>query len=165
MEIVRKDFASWMRDMDEFSYQMTWAAYGAGVFRSPETMFLSSEADRKGSNNITGFRSAEVDKLIEAEKGMNTMAERTAAYREIDRLVAAETPYAFLWMTAETRLLYWNKFGTPQTILGKYSDEEGILTYWWYDVDRAEELERAQAERTSLPVVPERIDYDTEMMK
>ena len=165
MEIVRKDFASWMRDMDEFSYQMTWAAYGAGVFRSPETMFLSSEADRKGSNNITGFRSAEVDKLIEAEKGMNTMAERTAAYREIDRLVAAETPYAFLWMTAETRLLYWNKFGTPQTILGKYSDEEGILTYWWYDVDRAEELERAQAERTCLPVVPERIDYDTEMMK
>lgn len=160
MEIVRKDFAGWMRDMDAFAFQMTWAAWGASVFRNPEPMFLSSEADRKGSNNITGFRSPAVDRLIAAEKGMRTMAERRAAYREIDRLVAAETPYAFLWMTDETRLLYWNKFGMPPGVLGKYSGEDGVLTYWWYDVDRADELKRAMAEKTCLPAVPERVTFE-----
>lgn len=160
MEISRKDFAGWMRDMDSFSFQMTWAAWGSSVFRNPETMFLSTEADRKGSNNVTGFKSAEVDRLIHAEKEMTTMAERMEAYRKIDALVTADVPYAFLWMTDETRLLYWNKFGMPETVIGKYSDEDGVLTYWWYDVDRADELKRAMAERSCLPSVPLRVGLD-----
>jgi microcin C transport system substrate-binding protein len=144
---------------------MTWASWGASVFRTPETMFLSSEADRKGASNITGFRSDAVDALIRAEKGYGTMAERQAAYREIDALAAAQVPYAFLWMTDETRLLYWNKFGMPRTVLGKYSDEDGVLTYWWYDADRAEELALAMERKMCLPAVKECIDYDAEVAR
>ena len=157
MSIVRKDFASWMRDMDEFAYDMTWAAWGAGTVKYPELSWLGAEADRKGSNNITGFKSGEVDSLIAAEKGMDDAAARLDVYRKIDSLVAAEVPYVLLWQTDSTRILYWNKFGMPKTVLSPYEREESALGYWWYDADRAEELERAIRENGFLPTIPETV--------
>lgn len=155
MTIVRKDFASWMRDMDEFAYDMTWAAWGAGTVKYPELSWLGAEADRKGSNNITGFKSAEVDRLIAEEKGFDDAAKRLDVYRKIDALVAAEVPYVLLWMTDSTRLLHWNKFGTPKGVLAPAQKEEAVLPYWWYDADRVEELERAMETDGFLPAVAE----------
>ena len=160
MEITRKDFAGWMRDMDAFNFEMTWASWGASIFRTPETQWLSSEADRKGSNNFVGFKSAAVDELIRREKGMKTMAERADAYRAIDRLVCEQVPYAFLWNTADKRILYWNKFGMPSTVMSRYGDEDSVLSYWWYDDDKAEELKDAMANHTCLPDVPLKVEFD-----
>ena len=165
MSIQRKDFAGWMRDMDEFNFDMTWQSWGSSIFKNPETMWLGSEAGRKGSNNTVGFKSDAVDAIIAAEKSMETMKERTQAYREIDALVAEQIPYAFLWQTDETRLLYWNKFGTPDTILSRYSNEECVFTYWWYDADRASELDAAMKSGRCLPSVPLKVDFDAVMSK
>ena len=158
MTIDRKDFASWMRDMDEFAYDMTWASWGAGTVKYPELAWLGAEADRKGSNNITGFKSAEVDRLIAAEKGMDDAAARLDAYRRIDALVAAQVPYVLLWQTDSTRLVYWNKFGMPEGILAPATREEAVLPYWWYDADRADELEWAMRNDAFLPTVPETVE-------
>ena len=160
MSIVRKDFANWMRDMDEFDFDMTWQSWGASTFRNPETSWLSSEADRKTSNNSVGFKSVEVDRLIEAEKRMKTFKEREEAYRQIDALIAAQHPYAFLWNISAHRLLYWNKFGVPDTVLGRRGREEDTLVYWWYDPDKAEELDRAVSHGGFLPAVPVEVDFD-----
>ncbi len=160
MKIVRKDFAGWMRDMDSFSFDMTWASWSAVVFRSLETMWSSAEAARRGSSNIAGFANAEVDAIIAAEKVMETMAERQDAYRRADAIIAREHPYALLWNTDTTRLLYWNKFGMPKTVLTRFSNEESILSYWWYDEDRARELEEARKARTCLPSVPLEVVFD-----
>ena len=160
MDIARKDFAGWMRDMDGFNFEMTWASWGGSTFRTPEITWLSAEADRKGSNNITGFKSAEVDELIKAEKLMMKMSDRADAYRRIDRLVTEQVPYVLLWNIAETRLLYWNKFGTPDAVLGKFSNEDCIFGYWWYDEDKAGELAEAVSNHECLPSVPLRVDYD-----
>ena len=160
MEIVRKDFAGWMRDMDTFSFDMTWAAWGASVFRNPETMWHSREGARNGGNNITGLSIPEVDALIEREKEMQSAADRENAYREIDSKIAAAVPYVLLWHTDEHRILYWNKFGTPETVLGRLGGEEGALAYWWYDEDRAEELAEAVNGGGFLPNVPLRVDFD-----
>ena len=157
MSIVRKDFASWMRDMDAFAFDMTWAAWGAGLVKYPEIAWSGAEADRKGSNNVTGFRNAEVDRLIAAEKGFARAADRLDAYRRIDALIAAEVPYVLLWQTDSTRLVYWNKFGMPQTVLSPVEREESALAYWWYDADRAEELDRAVPRGDFLPTVPETV--------
>ena len=160
MKIDTKDFAGWMRDMGTFNFDMTWSSMSASIFRAPEVVWASREADREQSNNIVGFKSAEVDRLIAAEKGMGTMAERVAAYRAIDALVAAECPYALLWQIDVTRLLCWNRFGMPATVLSKYGDESSALTYWWYDEDRDRELNRAIENHSFLPNVPESVDYD-----
>ncbi len=157
MTIERKDFAGWMRDMDSFSYDMTWAAWGAGVVKYPELVWASVEADRKGSNNITGFKSEEVDRLILAEKSFQKAADRREAYRKIDARVAAAVPYVLLWQTDSTRILYWNKFGMPETVLSPFEREESVLTYWWYDADRASELKRSISSGGFLPTIPETV--------
>jgi microcin C transport system substrate-binding protein len=160
MEIVRKDFAAWMRDMDDFNFDMTWAAWGAGRVKYPELSWSSREAARKGSNNITGFSDPVVDKLIDDEKKMSSMDERTEAYRQMDARIAATVPYVLLWQTDSTRLLYWNKFGTPPAVLSRLGREEAALSYWWYDMDKAEELFSAIGTGGCLPNVPEIVDFD-----
>ena len=44
--IDKKDWAAWARDMDEYNYDMTWAAWGAGIWKDPESMWHSKEANR-----------------------------------------------------------------------------------------------------------------------
>ena len=161
MDIVRKDFASWMRDMDSFSFDMTWASWSASIIRAPEMSWHSKEGRRSGGNNITGLSLPEVDAIIEKEKTMMSAAERNDAYRRIDRLVSDAVPYVLLWQTAECRMLYWNKFGMPASVFGRFGDESGVLGYWWYDDDRARELEEAIESHTCLPSVPIRVDYDS----
>ena len=162
MKIDRRDFAGWMRDMDEYNFDMTWAAWGASLIRNPETMWKSSEGVRRGGNNVTGFADDEVDGLIAREKEMMSAAEREETYRRIDSLVTSKVPYVLLWHTDEHRILYWNKFGTPDSVFGRYGDEDGILAYWWYDVDRARELGEAMDGEGFLPSVSLKVDFKTE---
>ncbi len=159
--IDKKDWAAWARDMDEFNYQMTWAAWGAGIFKDPEGMWASKEADRKGSSNITGFKDARVDTLIEAQKPLFDLQERNVICRRIDRILFDAFPYVLLWNINYTRLLYWNKFGTPPAVLSKFGDESSAYWYWWTDPDSAADL--FDAEKTGLPLPrkePE-IQYDS----
>ena len=163
MKIECKDFASWMRDMDSGNFDMTWASYVGSLFRDPSVSWHSSQAGVKQSGNRVGFRSPEVDAIIEAERTMKTFAEREEAYRKIDHILTEACPHAFLWNISSKRLLYWNKFGMPDTVLSRYGNEADVLAYWWYDPDRAEELAESMAKGTYLPAVPVRVDYDAVM--
>ncbi|OGV63503.1 MAG: hypothetical protein A3K19_31545 [Lentisphaerae bacterium RIFOXYB12_FULL_65_16] len=158
MTLVKKDWAAWAKDMDEFSYDMTWAAWGAGVFKEPEGMWHSKEADRQGGNNITGFKDARVDELIEQQKVIFDVQKRHEICRQIDQIIFQQHPYVLLWNLNYVRLLYWNKFGTPDTVLSKYSNES--TSYWWADADAAAELAEAMKSGSALPKKPEKVVFD-----
>jgi len=155
MDIQNKDWSAWAKDMDSFSFDMTWAAWSAGIFKDPEGMWSSSEANRIGGANLCGFQSAEVDALIEQTKPLFDVAARHAIVRQIDKLIFEEYPYVLLWNTASHRLLYWNKFGTPPTVLGRYSDESTY--YWWADPDMEDELKDAMENNLPLPAHPAKV--------
>lgn len=158
--IDKKDWAAWARDMDGFNYQMTWAAWGAGIFKDPEGMWSSKEANRKGGINITGFADPAVDALIQKQKTIFDVAKRNAICRKIDQIVYKQYPYVLLWNINYVRLLYWNKFGTPQTVLSKYGNESSALWYWWVDPDAAAALGDAIAHNLPLPPKPQAIYFD-----
>jgi len=160
MTIERKDQASWTRDMDEFNFEMTWAAWSAGILKDPEYEWSSKEADRKSGNNITGFRNARVDSLIEAQRSSFDVSARHAICREIDGLLAAETPYVLLWNLDYTRLAYWNKFGVPPTVLSKFGGDSAALWYWWHDPDAADELSAAMKADRPVPPRPPEVSFD-----
>jgi microcin C transport system substrate-binding protein len=162
MKIDQKDWASWAKDMDEFNYDMTWAAWGAGIFKDPEGMWASKEADRKGGTNINGFKDKRVDELIEQQKPLFDVGARHAICRQIDKLVYDQYPYILLWNINYTRLLYWNKFGTPKTVLAKYSGESSAYWYWWYDQDSAADLKTAMKNGTALPQKKPEVRFDEE---
>ncbi|HMP73551.1 MAG TPA: extracellular solute-binding protein [Kiritimatiellia bacterium] len=154
LRIDRKDWAAWKKDMDEFNFEMTWAAWSGGLFKDPEHLWLSREADRPSGNNITGFKSDEVDRLIEMQRGIFDVSERHELVRQIDEILTREVPYILLWNIDYTRLLYWNKFGMPDTVLSRFGDERSAYSLWWFDEDQAADLEAAMADRLPLPPRP-----------
>lgn len=158
--VDKKDWAAWTKDMDEYNYDMTWAAWGAGLFKDPESMWYSKEADRPSGNNVTGFKNAEVDMLIDRQREIFDVQERNDIYRQIDAIVTAEVPYVLLWNINYTRLLYWNKFGMPDQVLSKYGDEKSAFSLWWYDEDAAQDLTDAMAEQRSLAPRPVEVRFD-----
>ena len=90
---------------------------------------------------------------------METVAERNEAYRKMDAKITASVPYVLLWGTTTCRLLYWNKFGMPATVLPRFSREEGALSCWWADPDREDELSRQKSKGGFLPSVGECVSY------
>ncbi len=165
VKIVLVDFAEWAKRMDEFSFDMTWASWSAGIFKDPEGMWHSKEADRLQGNNITGFKNNEADALIDSLKNIFDIKKRNEIIRKIDSIIFNEHPYALLWNINSTRLLYWNKFGKPKTVLSKYGDERSAYSYWWYDKDKAVELSDAINENEALPPEKEQIYFDEEFGK
>jgi len=160
MKIERKDWAAWTKDMEQFNFDMTWAAWSSSLFKDPEDMWASKEADRPGGNNITGFRNAEVDELIEQQRAIFNVSERHAICRRIDAIVAAYCPYVLLWNINAVRLLYWNKFGTPAAVLSKFGNESAAAAYWWYDEDAAADLRDATDRGLPLPPRPAVVVFD-----
>lgn len=160
LRIERKDWAAWGRDMDEFNYDMTWASWGAGLYKDPEGQWHSQEAERSGGNNITGFQSEEVDRLIEAQRTEFDPAVRNEMVRAIDAILTREVPYILLWNLDYTRLLYWNRFGTPDHVLGKYGREESARYYWWADPFAEADLKEAREHDQALPPQPAIVHFD-----
>ncbi|MEI8139127.1 MAG: extracellular solute-binding protein [bacterium] len=152
MQTDSKDSSAWTRDMDEFNFDMTWGGFTSSLYKDPEGLWASKEADRKMSANITGFKNATVDELIEKQKSMFDVAARHELCRKIDSILYEECPYILLWGINYKRLVYWNKFGTPPTVLDKYSSESSAYWYWWYDADADAELKEAM--KGSLPLPP-----------
>lgn len=160
MKIERKDWAAWARDMDDFQFDMTWAAWSGGLHPDPEGMWSSAEADKTGGNNITGFKDGMVDELIDTQRSIFDLAVRNGICRRIDAILADRVPYILLWNIDSVRLLYWDKFGTPPTVLSKFGDERSILAYWWYDADNEADLKDAMRNGESLPPRPDVVDFD-----
>jgi len=158
--IDRKDWAAWARDMDEYNYEMTWAAWGSGVFKNPESMWSSMEAERKSGNNITGFKNETVDSWIEKQKSIFDIQARNTIYRKIDQIIYNAHPYVLLWNINYTRLLYWNKFGTPDTVLSKYGNETSAYWYWWIDENSEAELMDAMNDGLALPPKEPAVFFD-----
>ena len=162
LEISQKDFATWMRETGNYNFDVTLSAFSGSLFRDPEAMWSSRYADTPNGINLPGFKNPEVDALIEAQKTEFSSAKRNAIMRKIDAIATQEVPSILSWNVDSTRLLYWNKFGTPDAVLGRYGDELSIPVYWWYDPDSARELKAAMASGEPLPGRKEEVYYKEE---
>ncbi|MDF3129530.1 extracellular solute-binding protein [Kiritimatiellaeota bacterium B1221] len=160
LNIVRKDWSAWTKDMGEFNYDMTWAAWGAGLFKDPESMWHSKYKEQQNGNNITGFADERVDALIDQTMGEFDIEKRHEIVREIDSLLVEQVPYVLLWHTDFVRLLYWNRFGMPDQVLTKYGSESAAQGLWWLDVDMDADLEAAKKSDKKLPPRPAEIRFE-----
>jgi microcin C transport system substrate-binding protein len=137
------------KSMSERQFQMMFAGWGSLLFPNPETQFNSKLADEKNNNNITGFKNARVDEICKQYDAMFNVDDRVRAIREIDGIVANEYQYVHLWYGPFTRVLFWNKFGTPPGYLSRTGDYfgdqggPGIPQMWWIDTTKQAKLEEA----------------------
>ncbi|MDF3821304.1 extracellular solute-binding protein [Leptospira sp. 96542] len=144
------DLAAWSERVDKYDFDMTWAAWGSGIFKDPESQWYSKYADEVGQPNLPGFKNVTVDKLIEKQKLEFSLSTRNQILKEIDRIVYKEYPYVLLWHLPSTRLLYWQKYGIPDHPLGKYGDESFSTDYWWYDNEKDKRLNAAISNKSKF---------------
>ena len=143
--------SSLTKRIDNHDFEMFWTAWGASRLRDPESAWHSSTADQKASQNYPGVQDAEIDRLIDQQKVEYDMDKRIEIIKQIDDRLAEIIPYIFLWQSDHGRILYWNKFQTPEYVFDKFSQEESIITYWWEDPDLATSLTEAMESDQSLP--------------
>ena len=158
-KIDQMSWSSWMKRMDNYEFDMGWAAWGGTRLRDPEGMWHSRTADQPSSNNIAGVKDKVVDSLIEIQKTEMNLEKRNAYMRALDKRLHDIQPYALMWEQESNWILYWNRFGTPKSVFSKFGDNSGITTYWFADPGKEKALKDAQKNGASLPNPPADVHY------
>ena len=146
--------------IQNFDYEIYWAAWGGARLKDPETLWHGDQADKKGSYNIPGYKNAKVDQLIEQQKTEFDISRRNEILRQIDAYLVADIPYLLLWQNDHHRLLYWNYFGTPTNRFAKYDNEAAINVYWWYEGDLARKTVNAKKDNLQLKMINRSVRYE-----
>jgi microcin C transport system substrate-binding protein len=142
------------KSMMERTYQVASMAWGAILYPNPRSNWSTAMADEDGSNNITGFKSEEVDELIRQYDAEFDQEKRKVILRELDRLIYEQVPYALDWYNPCERILYWNKFGMPDYGLPRYGEYESAFIYWWYDAEKADRLKKTRKNGEKMGPIP-----------
>jgi len=159
LNLKQVTWATDIKEVGERSFELSSRAYGGLLFPNPESSMHSKFADKKNNNNIWGFKNARVDEICDQYPTMFNPKERIKAVREIDGIAAREFLYALGWYSASSRILYWNKFGMPDYVLAKTSDQRSIASLWWYDDEKDKVLQKARENKTRLDRGPEEIRW------
>ncbi len=149
-KIDQVSYSSLSKRMDNHEFDMYWVAWGAGRLRDPEPVWISTTADEIASNNYPGLKDKLVDSLIVAQKTEMDLDKRNAILKRIDGQLNALIPYVLLWQADHSRILYWNRFGTPTYVYDKFAREDCIPTYWFVDPDKEKALQTAMQGNSSL---------------
>ena len=143
--------ANW-KNLMERNFTIYMQNWGGLVFPNPETSLHSSLADQNNNNNIGGFKSPRVDELLEEYDVTFDQARRVEIIREIDGIYSDIHPAAWGIARNYQRVLFWDKFGYPEYMVGRYTgDYRTVFTHWWFDADKEKALEEAMANGTDLP--------------
>lgn len=161
LKVEKKDWSSWTTDMDDFNFDMTWAAFSGGLFKDPEGMWGKDSTNKSGVN-YPGLINEQVVNLIEKQKPEFNIEKRNEIIRQIDGILTEEVPYILLWHNDYTRILYWNKFGTPSSVLDKFNNEDAAINYWWYDKEADNALQDALKTGKSLPKKNATVKFEEE---
>jgi len=140
--------------LDEQQFGMFSIAYGGGgPFPMPEQFWESSQADKKASTNITGFKNARVDEIIKAYDLEFDVRKRAELLQEIDGIVTNQHHYMLEWFAPYTRVVYWNKFGQPKGYISRLGDARDAMSMWWVDPALEAELRTAMADSSKKMAV------------
>ncbi len=143
LELKVIDYASQLKKVWEYQFDLVRWSWTAGLFPSPERNWHSVYADRPQSNNLSGFKDAEADRIMEAYKYEFDPAKRNRMLQQLDAIFFDAHPYALGWIGPYFRFIYADKFGHPPEYLSRYSrDFNSVLWLWWYDQEQAERTAR-----------------------
>jgi microcin C transport system substrate-binding protein len=106
-------------------------------------MFGSDAAMVSDASNIMGLANPAVDVLIQTVEHASNREELTVAVRALDRVLRAMHIWVPQWYNPGHNIAYLDVYRRPEQGLPPYA--MGEIDFWWYDQDRAAELEAAGA--------------------
>lgn len=138
--------------LDDADFDLYWVNWGAGRLRDPEASWNSTTALQKGTNNLAGVQDKVVDSLINLQKTEFDLAKRNEILKALDNRLAEIVPYVLMWQCDHHRILYWNRYGTPDKVFDRFNREDAIPVYWWLDPTKSAILDKAMKAGESLPI-------------
>lgn len=138
--------------LDDADFDLYWVNWGAGRLRDPEASWISTTALQKGTNNLAGVQDKVVDSLINLQKTEFDLAKRNEILKALDNRLAEIVPYVLMWQCDHHRILYWNRYGTPEKVFDRFNREDAIPVYWWLDPTKSAALDKAMKAGESLPI-------------
>lgn len=127
------DSSLYKRRIDTFDFDMVVHSFSSSVSPGNElmSMFHSSAADLKGSNNLPGIASPVVDALVLKIIQANDREEVVTACRALDRVLLYGEYLVPNWYINVHRIAYQNKFGIPESQPLYYDPISWMLKAWW----------------------------------
>jgi microcin C transport system substrate-binding protein len=132
-----------LKILDDQTFDAADAGYSADIFPSPELVWHSKLADQKNSLNVTGFKNARADEIMDAYGKSFDLKERIKLLQELDGIITNSHNIILEWTAPYQRVVFWNKFGQPKGILTRIDDYLIIPSLWWFDPDKNQKLEQA----------------------
>ena len=130
------DAAQFQRRVNDFDFDMIVRRYamtsipGEGIKR----FWGSEDANRAGSNNLSGIADPAIDALIQRVIDAPTRDDQITAARALDRVLRAGRYWVPQWYKAAHHMAYWDAYDRPET---KPDYNRGVTDTWWFDADRA----------------------------
>ena len=132
-----------LKILDDQTFDAADAGYTADIFPSPELVWHSKLADQKNSLNVTGFKNARADEIMDAYTKSFDLNERIKLLQELDGIITNNHNIILEWTAPYHRLVFWNKFGYPKGMFTRVGDYLDLPTLWWFDPDKNQKLEQA----------------------
>ncbi len=156
-------WATQLKDIHKRNFKIVRSITTSLLFPNPEHAYHSKYADPDNTNNYWGLKNNRVDEICEEYNNEFDLKKRIELIRELDSILTNQYMYAFLFYSDALKLLYWNKFGTPEFVLDRIESlgywEYMIPKYWWYDEEADKALQNAIENDLKLPPKPAEIRY------
>lgn len=127
---------AWTREVSPFGFDRQWG---------------SKTADIKGSDNFSGYKNPEIDKLAAEVDVTFDKKKRIKLVQKIDEIIGHDQPWTFLWELTYFRIAHWNKYSFPkdQPYL-PYSISRNAIDYWWYDEAKDMKVKEAKEKNAKV---------------
>ncbi len=157
-------YATLIKLLDEREFQMASVGFSASKpYPMPRSMFHSDQADQPASNNLSGFKNARADEIIEAYDAESDLATRIELIKELDGTITNSYIYVLEWYAPYDRFVYWNKYGQPESYMSRIgmgaSGSFDPFIMWWHDPAKEAALNDARRNNATLEVGPSEVDY------
>jgi len=139
-------FTTWetlIKLLDDREFGMAGLAFTGELFPTPEANWLSSLADQKANNNITGFKSARADEIMKRYQKTFDFKQRVELLQELDGMLTDEHHWLFEWTAPYQRIVFWHKFGYPKGYITRTGSFRDMVQLWWVDPERSRKLDEA----------------------
>ncbi len=97
MKIKQVEWSVYTEQTGKFDFDACSFYWGGGIESDPYQLWHSSQADKKKSSNIAGFKNKEADKIMETARKTLDINKRIALYKKFHRIIHDEQPYTFIY--------------------------------------------------------------------
>ena len=142
-----------VKKWDKYDFELAGVAWRGWLNPDPREMWHSKFKDQPSGNNLAGFTSPQLDKLIKDIGPVFDRTERAKLMQQIDTILFNNYPYILGWGLNYQRIAYWNKFKFIPQVIPSYASSGYAWQYVWYDKDKNKKLRQAMKAGKALPAV------------